>query len=440
MPTEQVNGLIQFIGLVSQLGGAMLLVTLFAVLRAHALHRDYFLAWGRAWLALAVALAATATRYAILPTFDARLLNADFDSVRPAYYLYQFAKLLYFTLLVLGTAAYVTGARSRRLMLGGVGAAAVYALSSVAGSTTLRNVVVWQIPVAVVSLVWCSHALLALPRSRRSVGNRVTGTLFGAIAAMWMLYLVAFNYETLAEGTLLRIALERVVRYNGYVDLLLQMLLGYGMVVMLMEDAKREVTDAHAELAVAHDRLRRVSLYDSLTGSLNRRAFDEGVGLESARHTFGSVVVLDTDNLKMVNDGFGHRVGDVMLQQIAAALRGALQPADRLYRWGGDEFLVVFPGTRAADAQARLEAALAACGPLRAEGVTSVIEILVSVGAADYGGGEELTAAIERADERMYDQKARRRIERSGVTPPTGLTVVGQRDAAPSVPGGTRRG
>jgi diguanylate cyclase (GGDEF)-like protein len=421
MPTDQVNGLIQLVGIVSQLGGAVLLVALFAVLRAHTLRRDYFLAWGRAWLALAVGLAATATRYAILPTFDARLVGADFDSVRPAYFVYQVAKLLYFAFLVMGTAAYVTGARSRRLMLGGVGGAVAYALASVAGSPTLRNIIVWQIPVAVCSLLYCSHALLTVPRSRRSVGNRVTGVLFAVIAAMWALYLVAFNHERFGEDSLLRLALERVVRYNGYVDLLLQMLLGYGMVVMLMEDAKREVTDAHAELAVAHDRLRRVSLYDSLTGSLNRLAFADGVGLEAARHTFGAVVVLDTDNLKMVNDGFGHRVGDVMLQQLAAALRGALQPADRLYRWGGDEFLVVFPGTRAADAQARLEAALAACGPLRVDGVPRPVEILVSLGAADYGGGEELSAAIERADERMYSQKARRRLERSGVTPPAGV-------------------
>ena len=115
--------------------------------------------------------------------------------------------------------------------------------------------------------------------------------------------------------------LSTIVIHNGYCDALLQMLLGSGMVVMLMEDAKREADDARAELAVAHDKLRRDALYDSLTDSLNRRAFAEGVGLEMARATFGAVVVLDMDNLKQVNDSAGHACGDELLQHLAGTLR-----------------------------------------------------------------------------------------------------------------------
>ena len=412
MPTDQVNGLIQFIGIVSQFFGAVLLVALFALLRTRALQRDYFDAWAWAWLSLMVAIGAMITRWLLVPTYDARLVNADFQNVRGAYLVYQTAKLLFYVFLILGTVAYVRGTKSAVLRRGGVVLAVVYGLATVGFSPTLRTVVLWQTPVAVAAYLYCAHALFTVPRLRRSVGNRATGSIFALIGAWWALYYLAFNYTTLDEGSVARALLETVVRFNGYADLLLQMLLGYGMVVMLMEDAKREVDDAHAELAVAHHQLLRVSLYDSLTGSLNRRAFAEGVGLEAAKHAFGCVVVGDTDNLKLVNDAYGHRVGDLLLQEIAVALRGSLSSAGRLYRWGGDEFLLVFPGARASDVQARVQATLDAAPPLRVEQVSDPIELLISVGAADYASGEELTSAIETADRLMYAQKALRHAAR----------------------------
>jgi diguanylate cyclase (GGDEF)-like protein len=206
------------------------------------------------------------------------------------------------------------------------------------------------------------------------------------------------------------------VGFNTYLDLLLNISLGYGMVLLLMEDAKREVQDAHAELAVAHDRLRRESMYDSLTGSLNRRAFAEGVGLETAKGSFGAVALLDVDNLKPVNDGYGHRTGDAVLQHLVLTLRAELQPAERFFRWGGDEFLIVMPGTRAEDARERLLAALASCEPLVIEGVDEPLVVEASLGVADYASAEGLDASIDRADASMYAQKAQRRLarERSG--------------------------
>ena len=138
-----------------------------------------------------------------------------------------------------------------------------------------------------------------------------------------------------------------MVRYNPYFDLMGHLALGYGMVVLVMEDAKREVDNAHGELAVAHDQLRRASLYDSVTGSMNRRAFQEGLGLEAARATFGAVMMLDTDNLKAVNDQHGHAAGDALLRYLVEVIRSELRGSDKLYRWGGDEFLIVFPGSSA---------------------------------------------------------------------------------------------
>ena len=189
------------------------------------------------------------------------------------------------------------------------------------------------------------------------------------------------------------------------------MLLGYGMVVLLLEDAKREVDAAHAELAVAHDRLRRAALYDALTGSLNRRAFVEGIGLEAAAAVAGTLVVLDMDNMKEVNDTYGHPAGDALLRRLVEVLRGTIRSTDRLYRWGGDEFLVILPGGAMEEATARIgrhvDAANAALG---ADEVRLRLE--VSVGAAEYIGPEELPAAIERADAAMYAHKLSRKAAR----------------------------
>src|SRR5512132_2793766 len=160
MPTEQVNGLIRFIGVVSQLGGALLLVALWALLRSHSHRREYFRQWGRAWLALVVAIVSTAIRFLLVPNFDTRLLNAEFPGVRGAYAVYQFTKLLYFAFLVMGTATYVTGVKSWRLVFASVTVAAVCAAASVAWSPTISTVIMWQAPIAVAALSYCAWALL----------------------------------------------------------------------------------------------------------------------------------------------------------------------------------------------------------------------------------------------------------------------------------------
>jgi diguanylate cyclase (GGDEF)-like protein len=197
------------------------------------------------------------------------------------------------------------------------------------------------------------------------------------------------------------------VRHNSYLDLLLQMLLGYGMVVLLMEDVKRDVDAAHADLAVAHDALQRLALHDSLTGVMNRRAWTEGVGLDAVRASFGTALMLDLDNLKEVNDVHGHAAGDELLRRVAEVLRAAVRPTDRLYRWGGDEFLLLLPGARAADARRRVDEVVARANESLPADSPEVLQL--SVGAAEFAGGEALEPALSRADAAMYEEKSRRR-------------------------------
>jgi len=416
MVDGDLTAVVSFIGVIVQLGGELLLVLLFMLLRRYVLRRGYFTAWTAAWACGAVAILALCARYILMP----RLAQAPIDEgsfvVQALYLTYQIGKLCGFAFFVSGTAMYVTGSRlltSRNLVFA---AAILYAITSLFGSDgSLNQLVVWQAPVAVVSLGACAALLFTLPPSRRTLGSVAGGGAFAGLGALWLGYGVAFGVR--ASGAPLRGWSMAIVSYNTYFDLLLNIALGFAMVVLLMEDAKREVDDAQAELRVAHDQLRRAALYDPLTDSLNRRAFEQGVGLEMARGTFGTVVIADLDNLKAVNDAHGHAAGDRLLRQCAELLRGTLRPYDKLYRWGGDEFLLVIPSARGVDVEQRLAEVLAKAEPIAlVAGVPAkIVQLEVSLGAADYTSAESLDECIQAADEAMYRQKHRRKSPQHGI-------------------------
>jgi diguanylate cyclase (GGDEF)-like protein len=163
---------------------------------------------------------------------------------------------------------------------------------------------------------------------------------------------------------------------------------------------------------------RQSACEDPLTGVLNRRGLLRCLERETGRATRFrtplSVVFLDVDGFKAINDRFGHRQGDAVLRAIGQMLRRTLRRYDAVGRWGGDEFVLVLPGSsRAATAVAlaRLEPALASAiaGALRGPSVASL-----SFGVATLGddvargapsSGERLVDAADRA---MYQRKAKR--------------------------------
>ncbi len=408
--SDAVRGMIAFIGLLTQLSGAFLLATLFFLLRGHARRRAYFRVWGMAWLAMLAALWAVTLLYT-----DPSLAVGSGPRARLLLFGYQVSKLVHVMLLGAGALAYARGIRARRVVPSGIMAAAVYAALSVTFSTDLNGVVAWQAPVSAVVLAGSAWLLLALPPLRASLGSRATGVFFGMLASLWVAYTVAFGaYE--AEGPVVWRAFLLVMQHNSYIDLLLQMLLGYGMVMLLMEDLKRETDAAHAQLAVAHDELKRLALYDTLTGALNRRAFAEGVGIQQVRGAWGAAVMMDMDGFKAVNDTWGHAAGDEVLRRLADTLRAAIRPTDRLYRWGGDEFLLLLPGAAADEVVPRLEEVLARANEGHPPG--DPLRLEASLGGADHAGAEELEDAIRRADAAMYARKAaRRRVVRVPVEP-----------------------
>jgi diguanylate cyclase (GGDEF)-like protein len=146
------------------------------------------------------------------------------------------------------------------------------------------------------------------------------------------------------------------------------------------------------------------------------------------RATFGTVVMADIDNLKRANDRHGHSIGDQLIRHCAEVLRRDLRPYDKLYRWGGDEFLLVLPSARSSDVLGRLRRVLDQSDPVAGPAGGPTVRLQVSLGAADYSSSAELEAAIERADKAMYAEKARRKVDvRLALvedTPPTSTPAV----------------
>ncbi len=170
-------------------------------------------------------------------------------------------------------------------------------------------------------------------------------------------------------------------------------------------------------------RIAAVAAMDALTGLLNRgSAADAGRTALAAARKLGeplSVLMLDVDHFKQVNDRFGHAAGDEVLRQVAAVLRHGLRRSDHLARWGGEEFLLVLPGTGPAEAAAlgeRQRAAMAA-SIVRVGAGVAPLQVTLSVGVAALRAGDHhLDAVIARADAALYSAKrqGRNRVASEG--------------------------
>jgi two-component system, cell cycle response regulator len=175
---------------------------------------------------------------------------------------------------------------------------------------------------------------------------------------------------------------------------------------------------AAQRLIIQREQLRTQANIDELTGILNRAAIRETLSraLEQAsrENTAVSVVVCDADRFKQVNDAYGHPVGDAVLRGLAKRLRAVLRPNDAVGRYGGEEFLIVLPGSWLENAMAvakRLRENV--CGePLQTS--AGLLPMTVSLGVAS-GNGDNLTLdnLISEADQALYlaKQRGRNRVE-----------------------------
>jgi len=154
-------------------------------------------------------------------------------------------------------------------------------------------------------------------------------------------------------------------------------------------------------------RLELMAVTDGLTGLYNHRFIFERLEEETAKVTRYerplSIIMLDIDNFKAVNDTFGHRTGDNVLQSAAHAIMACIRKTDVAGRYGGEEFLVLLPETDLADAKVVAEKIRSTVAQLRFE--TKELSITISAGIAEAQQGESFEAFINRADTNLYRAK-----------------------------------
>ncbi len=164
------------------------------------------------------------------------------------------------------------------------------------------------------------------------------------------------------------------------------------------------------QVRTSEKELARMATTDLLTGVLNRRGFMGAAGQEftrAARYERPlSVLTVDIDRFKDVNDAYGHDAGDTVLQQFAAAWQTLLRGTDLLGRTGGEEFAVLLPETDAARARELAERVRSACEHMSFSFLPSGKSISVSVGVGSVETGDSsIEHALARADQALYEAK-----------------------------------
>ncbi|HET6762574.1 MAG TPA: tetratricopeptide repeat-containing diguanylate cyclase [Longimicrobiaceae bacterium] len=169
-------------------------------------------------------------------------------------------------------------------------------------------------------------------------------------------------------------------------------------------------------------RLRELASTDELTRLPNRRHLlaigESRVAHARRRHEPLSVLALDVDRFKAINDTHGHLAGDVVLARVAQAVRGALREGDSVGRTGGEEFIALLPGADREHATAIAEQVREAVEALAWSDVADDLHVTVSVGVAERADGEDTFAAVaRRADDSLYRAKkgGRNRVELAAV-------------------------
>jgi diguanylate cyclase (GGDEF)-like protein len=168
------------------------------------------------------------------------------------------------------------------------------------------------------------------------------------------------------------------------------------------------------ELKLEKEALAKMSMTDPLTGLYNRVKVEETFLYEqkqSIRHADPlSIILMDLDHFKLVNDSYGHNTGDIFLKEIATLLKELFRSSDVIARWGGEEFLIILPKTNLNTAQ---ELALKLKDRVQETEFTDIGKRTSSCGVATLLQNESLASVVQRADSALYLAKdnGRNRIE-----------------------------
>lgn len=173
-----------------------------------------------------------------------------------------------------------------------------------------------------------------------------------------------------------------------------------------LKAAHRDLARMHAQLAAAHRRLAEKACRDDMTGMLNRESFFAVLERSRRKADRGTLLIIDADHFKSINDNFGHLTGDEALLLIAAAIKRGVRAGDVLGRIGGEEFCAFLPGTDEREASQIAERIRREVEAIRFQpDGEQVIPLTVSIGGALCPQGAKIPDLMRSADRRLYEAK-----------------------------------
>jgi len=174
----------------------------------------------------------------------------------------------------------------------------------------------------------------------------------------------------------------------------------------LVAERTAELVRLNEELQQKVEENRQLAETDALTGAASRYRLERALQLECERarrfHQPFTVIAMDVDNFKQVNDCYGHNAGDQTLINIVALVRRHIREIDLLARWGGDEFMVLLPNTNREDAMVVASKLL---GLMASEPICPHAPATMSFGLAEYQQDEHKESLMVRADRALYQAK-----------------------------------
>jgi len=390
---------ISVLGLWVQCSCAILIAALFLLLGRGAVPGFHRL-WTAGWWCLAIALASLGLGFAA----NAPLLLWN----------YQFFELLFVLTLWKGSRDLADkGFVGSRKAAAAVGAMALWSalwtfyVSSLPDRPDRYRLSVMFLGHALwMGIGYGAAALSAVSAARRNKGLG-SWILAAALAFLSLLFLSysPLTYRTLQQGG---IGTE-FMDYSTFLHVLLQFAAAFAMLLCRTEHDQRRLSafnlglaSAHRELVNTYALLRDEAERDPLTDAYNRMAFRHFESEGVSRFQRGCVVLIDMDSLKAINDRHGHDAGDRAIRLLADAIRGLFRSEDPLFRWGGDEFLILLPNANLAETKLRLSR-LNDLLEHSWDGPSPAPQ--ASWGAQRFDSPGDFARALKKADSAMYEAK-----------------------------------